>query len=87
MTQVPFEVEGLRMYVDFEVIDIVDDKNMYPTLFEMEWVIDSHTIINFKKIILTFEDSELRVVAPIHPLEGQRYIEQVNGEGQGYYLD
>ena len=34
-----------------------------------------------------FEDSELRVLAPINPLEGERYIEKVNSEGQGDYLD
>ena len=50
-------------------------------------VINNHTIINFKKIILTFEDSELRVVAPIGPQEGQRYVETVNSEGQVDYLD
>ena len=27
------------------------------------------------------------VVAPIDPLEGQRYVELVNSEGQGDYLD
>ena len=32
LTQVPIKVEGLRMYADFEVIDIVDDTNLYPAL-------------------------------------------------------
>ena len=44
------------MYVEFEVIDIVDDTNPYPTLLGIEWEIGNQTIINFKKIILTFED-------------------------------
>ena len=34
-----------------------------------------------------FEDEELRVVALLDPLEGQRYVEHVNSEGQGGYLD
>ena len=37
-------------------------------------------------MILLFEDSELRVVAPIDMLEGQRYVEPVNNEFQGNYL-
>ena len=60
---------------------------MYPTLLGINWEIDNHTIINFKKRILTFQDLELRVVAPIDSLEGYRYVEQVNSEGQGDYLD
>ena len=38
-------------------------------------------------MILSFEYYEIRVVAPIHPLEGQRYVEPVHSEGQGNYLD
>ena len=68
------------MYVDFDIIDIVDDTNTYPTLLGIDWAIDNHIPINFKKIILTFEDSQLPVVAPIDPLEGQRYIDLVNSE-------
>ena len=85
LTQVPVEVEGLRTYVNFEVIDIVDDTNPYPTLLGIDWEIENQTIINFKKI-LSFEDSELRVVVPIDLLEGRRYVELLNREGQGNYL-
>ena len=38
-------------------------------------------------MILSFEDYELRVVAPIDPLEGQRYVDPIHSEGQGNYLD
>ena len=69
------------------MIDIVDDTNLYPPLFGIDWVIDNHTIINFKKIILSFEYSYLRVVAPIDPLEDHICVEPVNSEGQGDYLD
>ena len=58
LTQIPIEVEGLRTHVYFEVIDIVDDTNPYPGILGIDWAIDNQTIINFKKIILSFEDSE-----------------------------
>ena len=54
LTQVPVEVEGLRIYSDFEVIDIVDDTNPYTALLGIDWEIDNQTIINFKKMILSF---------------------------------
>ena len=82
LTQVPIEI-GLKTYAEFEVIDIVDDTNPYPTLMGIDYEIDNQTTINFKKWILKFEDSKLRVVAPIDPLEGQRYIKKVNSEGKG----
>ena len=74
-------------YANFEIIDIVIDTNIYPGLLGIEWVIGNQTIINFKKRILTFEDVELRVVSPIDPLEGQRYVKKMNSEGQDGYMD
>ena len=71
------EVEGLRTYANFEVIDIVDDTNPYPNILGIDWVIDNHTIINFKKRILSFEDSKIREVAPIDPLEGKHYVSRI----------
>ena len=87
MTQVPIKIEGLQIYEGFEVIDIIDDTNLYPTLVGIQQYIKYQTIINFKKRILTFEYTELWVVDPIDPLEGQRYVEQVNNKGQDGYLD
>ena len=71
VTQVPVEIEGLGIYAYFEVIDIIDDTNPYTALLGIKWAIENQTIINFKKRILTFEDTELRVGAPLDPLEGK----------------
>ena len=57
LTHVSVETEGLQTYADFGVIDTFDDTNLYPTLLGMDWAIDNQTIINFKKMILTFEDA------------------------------
>ena len=32
LSQVPVDIEGLHMFADFEVINIVDETNPYPTL-------------------------------------------------------
>ena len=81
------EVEGLTTYADIEVIDIVDDTNPYPALLGIDWVVSNQTIINFNKRFLSFKDSEIRVVAPIDLLEGQRYADPVHSEGKDNYLD
>ena len=87
MSQVPVDDEGLCIFTDFEFINIVDDTNPYPALLGIDCPIDNQTIINFKKRILSFEDNEMRVVSPIDPLEGQRYVKPVYNEGQGDYLN
>ena len=70
LSNVIVDVEGLRAYADFEVINIVDDRHPYLALLGIDWAIDNQTIINFKKRILSFEDEEMRVVSPIDPFEG-----------------
>ena len=74
-------VEGLHTYADFEFINIVDDTNPYAALLGIDWAIENQTIINFKKRILSFEDEDMRVVSPIDPFEGKRYVEPVYNEG------
>ena len=81
------DIEGLCTFADFEVINIVDDTNPYPTLLGIDWAIGNKTIINFKRRILLFEDDEMRVVVPLEPLEGQRYVEPVFNQGQYDHLD
>ena len=81
MSNAIVDVEGLHTYVDFEVINIVDDTNPYPALLGIYWAIDNQTIINFKKRILSFQDEEMRIVSPINPIEGKRYVELVYNEG------
>ena len=87
LSNVTVDVKGLRTSADFEFINIVDDTNPYPALLGIDQAIDNQTIINFKKRILSFEDEEMRVVSPIDPFEGQRYVEPVYNEGQDDYID
>ena len=81
LSQVLIDVDGIRTFVDFEFIDIVDDTNPYPVLLGIYYAIDNQTIIKFKKRILSFEDEEMRVVSPINPFEGQRYVDPIYNEG------
>ena len=81
------DIEGLCTFADFEVINIVDDTNPYLVLMGIDWAIRNQTIINFKRRILSFEDDQMRVVAPLDPLEGHRYIELVFNEGKSDHLN
>ena len=85
--QVQVDIEGLRTFVDFEVIDIVDDFTPYPVLLGIDWEMENKTIINFKRRILSFEDEEMQIVAPLDPIERPRYVELVFNEGDGDHLD
>lgn len=77
---VPVDLDGVRSLAEFEVIDIIDDNNPYPTLMGIEWALDNNVVINMKKRQMSFEDGKNRIIAPIDPEEGHRYVEPVTDE-------
>jgi hypothetical protein len=68
-------LNGVRTKADFEVIEIVDGTTPYPTLLGLDWAFDNQTIINLKTRKMTFKSIYYRVIAPLDPLEGERFVE------------
>jgi hypothetical protein len=54
------DIDGERTFVDFEVIEIVDDSCPYPALLSIDWVFNNSIIVDLKKIRMTFEGDGLR---------------------------
>ena len=69
------DVEGMKTYTDFDVIEVFDVGGSYPTLLGIRWANDSMALINFKKRMGTFENQYIRVIAPMDPKQGRIYIE------------
>ena len=77
------EVEGMRTYVDLHVIEIIDEGSSYPTLLGIEWDTDILVVINFIKCMMTFENRDIKFIAPMDLTEGRRYVEPVKEEVVG----
>jgi len=71
------DIDGVRPFLDFEVIEIVDDSCPYPVLLGIDWDFNNLTVVDLKKIRMTFKADRIRVIAPIDPDEGRRYIEPI----------
>ena len=69
------DIDGVRTFADFEVIEIVDDSCPYPALLGIDWDFNNSTVVDLKKRCMTFERDGLRVIAPLDHDEGQRYID------------
>ena len=74
------DVEGMRTYVNFDIIEFVDGGGSYPALLGIVWANNSMVVINFKKHVMTFENQDIIVINPMDPNEGRRYIELVKDE-------
>jgi hypothetical protein len=70
---------------EFEVIEIMDNRQSYPTLLKLDWAFDKQTIINLKKREMIFEGGFLKVIAPLDPTEVRRYVEPTRKEIDNLY--
>ena len=52
---VTVDIEGVTTQTDFQVIEIVDDSNPYPTLLRIDWAMDMNGVINLKRWKMMFE--------------------------------
>jgi hypothetical protein len=43
------DIDGVRTFAYFEVIEIVDDSYPYPALLRIDWAFDNSTIVHLKK--------------------------------------
>jgi hypothetical protein len=66
---------GVHTKENFEVIDIVYGTTPYPTLLGLDWEFDNQDIINLKIRKMTFKSSEYRVITPLDPSKGERFVE------------
>jgi hypothetical protein len=48
------DIDGVRMFADFKVIEIVDDSCPYPALSGIYWDLKNSTVVDLKKIRMTF---------------------------------
>jgi hypothetical protein len=65
------DIDGVRTFAYFEVIEILDDSCPYPALLGIDWDFNNSTVVDLKKIRMTFERDGLRVIAPLDTDEGQ----------------
>jgi hypothetical protein len=55
MENVEIDVAGVKTTTDFEVIEIMGDKDPYPSLLRIDWAYENYAIIDLKRDTMTFE--------------------------------
>jgi hypothetical protein len=87
LEHVLLDIDGVRKFADFVVIEIFDGSFPYPVLLGIDWAFNNSTVVELKKICMTFERDGLRVITPLHPYEVQRYTEPIKEEDHTYALE
>jgi hypothetical protein len=69
---IPVNIDEVHNISYFEVIEIKDDSNPYPTLMGIEWAFENHESINLKKKEMIFEVWDLKVTTPLDLITYQK---------------
>jgi hypothetical protein len=77
LEHVHVDVDGVRTFANFEVIEIVDNSFPYPTLLGIDWDFNNSIVVDLKKRIMVFEGNGLKFIAPLDLDEGCRYTEPI----------
>jgi hypothetical protein len=80
-------IDGVRTFADFEVIEIVDDSCPYPVLLGIDWAFNNSIVVDLNKRHMNFEGDDVRVITPLDLDEGQRYTEPIREEDHTYALE
>jgi hypothetical protein len=59
LEHVPVDINGVRTFADFEVIEIVYGSCPYPALLGIDWAFNNSTVFDLKKIRMTLKEMEL----------------------------
>jgi len=81
------DVDGVKTFPNFEVIEIVYDSYPYLALLGIDWDFNNSTVIELKKIIMTFEGNNLKFIAPLDSDEGRIYTKPMREEDHAYELE
>jgi hypothetical protein len=87
MENVEIDVAGVKTTTDFEVIEIMGDKDPHPALLGIDWAYYNYVIIDLKRDTMTSEGDGIKVVQPLDPYLGPRYIEPVDHSMESEDLD
>ena len=63
------------------------DKDPYPALLKIDWAYDNYAIIDLKRETMTFEADGIKVLQPLDPCLGPRYIEPMEHNMESDVLD
>ena len=87
LPNIPIDIDGVRSLADFEVIEIIDDSNLFHALLGIDWAFKNLDVINLKKKQMTFEGHNIKIMTPLDPSMGPRYSKPIRAEEEAREID
>ena len=70
LENVGFDLGGIKVSMDFELIEIMGGIDPYPSVLGIEWDCKNYGVTDLKNRIMTFEVNGMRVTQLLYPHQG-----------------
>jgi len=80
------DLVGVKTVVDFEVIEIIGEKDPYLALLGIDWNYEKYVVNDLKKETMTLESDGMKFTHPLDPYKGQCYFDSVYNNMEQYVL-
>ena len=70
LQNVEVESVGVKTMSYFKFIEIIGEKDPYPTLMGIDWAYENYIFIDLKKEIMTFEVVGMKLTQSLDPYQG-----------------
>jgi hypothetical protein len=81
------DLASSKIVADFEVIEIMGEKDLHPSLLGIYWVYDNYDVIDLKKETMNFESDEMKYTQPLNLYQGPRYSEPTDDNMEHDFLN
>lgn len=87
LRDVEVDIAGVNTYNKFELIDIMGDKEPYPTLLGIKRAYKKYVIIELKKELMIFKEEGMWVIQPLDPYQGPRFTKPMDDRDKPRMLE
>jgi len=87
LEDVEVDITRVKTYANFEVIDIIRDKDPYPSLLGVDWAFKKYFVIDLKWETMTFKVDEFGVIKTLDPYQGPKFTDIVDDAEETNFLD
>jgi hypothetical protein len=87
LQNVEVNLDGVKEIADFEVIEIIGEKDQYLALLDIDFAYENYVFIDLKKEIMNFEADGMKVNQPLDPYQGPLYTNLVDENMEHDFLD
>jgi len=87
LKNIEVDLDGVKTILEFKFIEIMGEKDSYPTLLGIDLAYENYDFMDLKKETMNFPVDGVKVIQPLDPYQGPRYTDSLDDNIEQNVLD